>query len=265
MIKLIVSDIDGTMVGRSEALPEGIADFIRRIEDAGVMFTVATGRSDGYMDQRIRKMELTRPYIANNGATIMQGDTALLRKQFPISDIRHIVPRAEELEMSIIYTFAGVERVTRITPWIIHQGEKHQKDFVAEPFSEEEWNTLKADKILIYEPTRSGSIAEIEALCSDLPHASEVRYGDKAVELMEKSANKGSGLVELLSILGIGKDEVLVIGDDTNDVLLFQVAENSAAVANAKPALLPHAKYVCKNEEFEGVREAIRAFCGIEA
>lgn len=264
MVKLIVCDMDGTMVGRSEALPEGIAEFIEKIESAGIMFTVATGRSDGYMGSRIQKMGLKRPYIANNGASIMEGEKPLMRKQFPISDIREIVPVAEELHMSIIYTFEGVERVTAITPWIIHQGEKHHKEFVAEPFTEEEWSSLKADKILIYDPSRCGSIARIEELCADLPHASEVRYGDKAVELMEKTANKGTGLLELLSILDVDRSEVLAIGDDTNDVLMFQTISNSAAVANAKPAALAVASYICRAEEFEGVKEAIRALCGVE-
>lgn len=264
MIKCIVCDIDGTMVGHSETLPEGIADFIRKIEDAGIMFTIATGRSDGYMESRIRKMNLTHPYIVNNGASIMEGNRALLRKNFPISDIRDIVPVAESLGMSIIYTFEGAERVTAITPWIIHEGEKHGKEFKAEPFSDEEWTTLKADKILIYDQSRSGNISKIEDLCADLPHASEVRYGEKAIELMEKSANKGSGLLELIQILGIDKDEVLAIGDDTNDVLMFQTVSHSAAVANAKSAVLAYATYVCKAEEFEGVKEAIRTICEVD-
>lgn len=264
MIKLIVCDMDGTMVGSSESLPEGIAEWIRTIEGVGMMFTVATGRSDGYMCTRIKNMELKRPYIANNGATIMAGEKALMRKQFPISDIRHVVSVAEELGMSIIYTFEGEERVSTITPWILHEGEKHKKEFIASPFSEEEWSSLKADKILIYDPSRSGAISIIEKMCADLPHASEVRYGDKAIELMEKTANKGTGLLELVKILGVEKEEVLAIGDDANDVLMFQTVCHSAAVANAKPDVLPLASYHCKAEEFEGVKEAIREICGVE-
>lgn len=264
MVKLIVCDMDGTFVGKSEELPKDASRYIQQLEKAGIGFTVATGRSDGYMEERIEKMQLKTPYIANNGATIMQGRTALMRKQFPIKGLREIAELAHERGFSIIYTFAGKERVTEITPWIIHEGEKHGHPFTAAPFTEEEWETLKVDKVLVYDETRSGRIEEIEAMCPSVCEASFVRYGDKAVELMEKTANKASGLVELCRILSVSTEDVLAIGDDTNDVELFRLAGASAAVANGKPAAKACAKYICKNEEFEGVKEAVGMFCGVE-
>lgn len=264
MIRLIVCDMDGTFVGPSELLPPDAAEFIRRLENAGYRFTVATGRSDGYMADRIEKMQLKCPYIANNGATIMQESKTLMRKQFSIIGLKDIASLAYDLGFSIIYTFAGKERVTEVTPWLIHQGEKHNSPFTAEPFTEEEWQTLKVDKVLIYDKTRSGDIGKVELLCPAVPGASYVRYGDKAIELMEQTANKASGLQELCNILSVSTDEVLAIGDDTNDIELFQLAGASAAVANGKDAAKTYAKYICTKKEFEGVKEAISRFCGVK-
>ena len=53
MIKLVVCDMDGTVIGRDEKIPPDAADFIAALEDRGVMFTVATGRAEGYMREKV--------------------------------------------------------------------------------------------------------------------------------------------------------------------------------------------------------------------
>lgn len=263
MIQMIVSDLDGTIVGASEQLPEELAQVIQKIEAAGYIFTLATGRSDGYMKKRIAQMQLRRPYIANNGATIMQENRCLMRRQFPIAGLRAISKRASELGLSMLYTFSGTERATEITPWIVHEGEKHGCVYRAEPFSEEEWASLKADKVLIYDKSRCGVIHEFESLCAQVPEASYVRYGEKAIELMHSSANKASGLRELCTRMGIPMENVLAIGDDTNDVEFLREAGVGAAVANAQDAAKACADFVCTKPEFEGVKEAVAKFCGV--
>lgn len=263
MIQMIVSDLDGTIAGPSEKLPDELTQVIRKIEDAGYIFTLATGRSEGYMKERIAQMKLRRPYIANNGATIMQEGQYLLRRQFPIAGLREISEKVHQLGLSIIYTFGGSERVTEITPWITHEGEKHNCVYRAEPFSEKEWSSLKADKVLIYDKSRSGIIREFEPLCAGVPGASYVRYGEKAIELMHIKANKASGLRELCARTGIPIQNVLAIGDDTNDVEFLKSAGIGAAVANAQEAAKNCADFICTKAEFDGVKEAVSRFCGV--
>lgn len=263
MIQMIVSDLDGTIAGASEKLPDELTKLIQAIEDAGYIFTLATGRSDGYMKERIAQMKLRRPYIANNGATIMQESQCLMRKQFAISGLREISEKAHQLGLSIIYTFDGSERVTEITPWIVHEGEKHHCTYHAEPFTEKEWNSLKSDKVLIYDKSRSGVIREFEPLCAKISDASYVRYGEKAIELMHITANKASGLRKLCTLTGIPMQNVLAIGDDTNDAEFLREAGIGVAVANAQEAAKSCADFVCTKPEFEGVKEAISKFCGV--
>ena len=88
MIRLVISDMDGTIIGRNEQVPAEAAEFISNLEAHGILFTIATGRSEGYMQSKIKQMGIRHPYIATNGATIMNGSCAVMRKQFSIAPLR---------------------------------------------------------------------------------------------------------------------------------------------------------------------------------
>ncbi len=262
MIKLVVCDMDGTMIGHDEKIPPDAAAFIASLEARGVMFTVATGRAEGYMREKVEEMGLCHPYIATNGATIMEGSKAVVRKQFPIAQFREVANFARTLGMSILYTFDGEERVEEITDWISYEGKKRGITYQPQPFTEEEWGTLCADKILVMDPVREGKINQLEEKVKATPGSfSYVRYRDKALEFNERSANKAAALGELAKLLHVELHEVLAVGDDDNDIEMFQTAGISAAVGNVSDNARPYADYVCKGYQFEGVKEAVAKFC----
>lgn len=263
MVSLIVCDMDGTMIGHDEQIPAGAAAWIDDLENRGIKFTVATGRAEGYMRSKVAQMGLRHPFIATNGATIMDGDRAVLRKQFPIRPLQELVNECYREGMSVLFTFQGEERTENITPWIIREGEKRNHTYLAEPLSQEEWDTLRADKILIMDPVREGKILEMEKKLQAIPgEFLYVRYRLKALEMNERTANKAEALRELANILNVPMEEVLVIGDDDNDIQMFQAAGHSAAVGNVSDNARPFAEYVCQGREFEGVKEAAAYFCG---
>lgn len=262
MIKLVVCDMDGTMIGHDEKIPPDAVDFIAALEAKGVMFTVATGRAEGYMRDKVAEMGLRHPYIATNGATIMEGGRAVVRKQFPIAQIREVAEFARTLGMSVLYTFEGEERVEEITDWVRYEGEKRGIAYQPRPFTEEEWETLRADKILIMDPVRAGKIDQLEEKVKATPgDFAYVRYRNKALEFNERSANKAAALGELARLLRVELHEVLAVGDDNNDIEMFQTAGISAAVGNVSEKARPFADYICKGELFEGVKEAVTKFC----
>lgn len=90
-----------------------------------------------------------------------------------------------------------------------------------------------------------------------------VRYRDKALELNEKTANKAAAIEKLIQILQVPMQEVLVIGDDDNDIEMFSSGCKSAAVGNVSENARPFADYVCRAALFDGVKEAIAHFCRI--
>lgn len=264
MIKLVVCDMDGTMMGRDEVIPSEAAQWIADLERRGILFTVATGRAEGYMRVKAAQMGLRHPYIATNGATIVDKGRAILRRQFAIRPLRDLTAACYAAGMSVIFTFQGEERVEHITPWIALEGEKRGYSYVAQPLTEQEWESLRADKLLIMDITRSGKILAVEEQLRAIPgDFTYTRYRLKALELNEKAANKAAALKVLVRHLGIPMEQVLAVGDDVNDIQLFQTAGHSAAVGNVSENARPYAEYVCQKREFQGVMEAVEKFCGV--
>lgn len=126
MIRLVISDMDGTIIGRNEQVPAEAAEFISNLEAHGILFTIATGRSEGYMQSKIKQMGIRHPYIATNGATIMNGSCAVMRKQFSIAPLRQVLEHCRELGLSVMYTFMGEERTEFLSDWVLREGEKEE-------------------------------------------------------------------------------------------------------------------------------------------
>jgi len=263
MIKMVVCDMDGTIIGRDEKLPDDIFQMSERLEKQGILFTVATGRSESFMNPIAGSMKLLYPYVASNGATITGNGCVPFRKQFPISQIRSVLETARDMGMSLLYTGNGVDRITRMTPWLKKEADKHSQVYIPEPFTEDDWKNYKIEKVLIMDEIRDGRISKIEELCRNTSGSFRyVRYRDKAIEIMEKTADKGSGVKKLGEILGIDMEHTLIIGDDDNDIEMFRIGAHSAAVGNATEAVRSSAEYICRGERFEGVKEAVQKFCG---
>ena len=69
------------------------------------------------------------------------------------------------------------------------------------------------------------------------------------------------GVEKLARYLGISREEILVIGDNANDLDMFSAAGIRAAVGNAEEVLKEQADYVCQGETVYGVIEAVKRYC----
>lgn len=261
MIRLVISDMDGTITGPDEKIPDGVAALIAGLKARGIIFTVATGRSDGYMAGKLPALGLHSPYIAANGGTIVDGSTVLQRKQFAVLPLRDVVSRCYDLGLSVVFTFDGVERIEYASAWTEAQDAKSGTDCEVCPLSEEEWTHGRIDKLVIFDPEKPWALDEIEAMLGAIPgDFTFARYRWGGIELNEKTVNKADGVCTLARMLGILPEEVLVIGDDDNDVGMFSLPGIGAVVANGSDRAKRAADYVCSNERFEGVAEAVCRF-----
>ena len=67
-IRLVVADLDGTLLDDEKQLDAGIVDVIRELEKRNIMFTLASGRNVHIMKPYLKELSLQLPFIANNGA-----------------------------------------------------------------------------------------------------------------------------------------------------------------------------------------------------
>ena len=77
------------------------------------------------------------------------------------------------------------------------------------------------------------------------------------LEILNFEATKGRGLAALIKMLAIAKEQVLVIGDNQNDIEMFRYAGHSVVMDNADDEIKAHADYVTSSNDDDGVAEAI--------
>lgn len=262
MIKLVLCDIDGTLIDSSEILSNKALVLAQKLHKKGIYFSLATGRVESMAEPYVRQLGIEIPYIACNGVTIARGNEIIQRNQIPLSELKELVYEADRLGMSVIYSIEGKETVFRVTPWILSQRKKFDRYHKEHRFTEKEWNTLFVDKLSIMDDKLDGRISIIEDICRKLPpEYGFTRYVDRSVEVVNGKASKGNAVHILADYLGVDLKEILAIGDHQNDIEMLSEAGIGVAVANATHEVKQAADYVCKKSYIDGVIEAVEAFC----
>lgn len=284
-ISLIISDIDGTLLpagcdayGRSrdgKDVSAAVRELGALIRTHELPFTLASGRPIGMIAPLASVLSVRLPVIAANGAEAAllsdgngnRGVTAPVRflwsETLCTAALRPAIELADRLGMAVIWTDGTTEKVYRKNAYTLSH-ELSNRTWAEEkrPVSEAEWENWKLQKLLIIDPETPGRVDEVIRAVGEAPesNAEVVRYDDRGVEIMPAGCTKGSGIKRLARELSVPLSEILVFGDNKNDIQMFREAGFGAAVGNAVPALKEEADYICRNEAVTGVVEAIRKF-----
>lgn len=261
-VKLVICDVDGTLIGDDRKITEDIDRLGTIIKTNHIPFTIASGRIPSRIEELVRRLHISLPYIGCNGACAMQKDSYLWNDFILPEHLKPAMELADGLGMSIVYTDGVRELAYRKTPWIAELMEKHSRyDGVFAP-KEEEWSAMRIQKVLIAGdcPPSVGK----RVLAELLPFKewlNIVEYEDGVLDITTKSSSKEEGSKRLAASLGIPMEEVLAIGDHQNDLGMIRRAGIGVAVANASEELKREADYVCTQKIAKGVIEAVERFC----
>ena len=259
-IKLIVSDIDGTLVDASEQLPEVFKEAVRKCQAAGILFAFATGRTRELTEPFVKALGIEIPCVEANGAYILQGDHCLVEHGFSLAPVKDILYRAHREGLTLTIADTRFERATRETDYV----KEHQKfgGRFREPICLDaiDWERDRFHKVMIMDEHRTG---RIESYRQALEHFSDrywiTTYSDRAVELGPLNCNKATGMKDLAACLGIPVEQVMACGDFSNDAEMIAQAGVGVAVGNASDQIKALADYVAAAPYALGVVEAIEA------
>lgn len=261
-IKMIVSDVDGTLVDRSEKIPQELVDIVRRCQDAGIIFALSTGRTNELASPFIEALGITDPCVEANGAYIVKGDVCLLEHGFSIAPVKDILQQAHDASLTVTIADTRVERATRETDYVREHQQIGSRFIELLPLESIDWEHDRFQKVMVMDEHRTGKVHEIRRLLerhSDLYWITT--YSDRAVELGPKDCNKASGVRELAALMNIDMADVMACGDFWNDFEMVSQVGWGVAVGNALPELKAAAKYVAAGQYAYGVVEAIKAIC----
>ena len=259
-IKLVVSDIDGTLIRRGEEFPQVVKAAVRELKERGIAFTFASGRLPYMITPYMEEMGLDAPVCACNGTLLYQGNAVLERHPMNIGRLRPLLEEALRLEMTVLYAVDGVEYCLAENETVRRKTRERGHYHEIRPISGAEWDSLEVDKVNILDERRqTPRLAALEQALGgrcDITH-----YGDQGLEIVAAGYGKEYGLTRLAGLLGIPLDQVLAIGDNENDKAMLRIAGVGGVVGNGTPDTKECGDIVAEAEAGEGAAEIIRRVC----
>lgn len=250
MIKLLALDIDGTLLDSRGQLPAANITALEQAAARGVRLVVVTGRSFHFALPAVERLPEPLTLIVYNGAIARtRSGTTLLRRLLPAADARSVLGAAAGWRDSALLQFDRpgrgqliYDRLDWTHPNRARFREKNLALIEEVPALEE---ALTEDPIQI---AFNGSVATMRALLATLgAHADIVRlsmsvteYPHRDFSLVDVCAadtTKGATLARLAAAFGIGRDEVMAIGDNFNDREMLAWAGTAVVMGNAADEL----------------------------
>ncbi len=265
MIKLIVTDIDGTLIqdSTSELYPE-IVEEIERLTGQGILFACASGRQYASIAHVFKDVEDKIIYIAENGAHIRYQDRDIAMTEMRRDYVEELVRQLRQLPGCeiIVSTPSGSLLETRDTHFLELISNGYHNSFrVVEDVLAEHVPILK---VAVYRPGSIRKIGEETLIPAWEKRIRACMAGEEWVDFMDLSVDKGSALQTIQTLYGITRSETMAFGDNSNDIGLMQAAGESYAVENAHASLKEAARYVCPSWKDKGVWQIVRKISRVE-
>ena len=260
MIKLIVTDLDGTLVCNHEVSDVNL-ETIKKLHDNNYNFTVATGRHIDSARRVTDYLDLKLPMICNNGAQIIDTSTFEIIYELRIDEqhVRDIVDYCDKINVKYLlcssrHILCDLEAQQLLL--------KHVGKVPVKVLSDED---LKASikngiiKVLVVEFNQS-KLNLVTNLLKDRNELTAVMSQTGFLNISHKDATKGTALVQLANILNISIDETLALGDEENDSTLILNAGIGVAMGNGTNKLKQLADDITKTNCEDGFTHTVNKY-----
>lgn len=260
-VKLIVSDIDGTLVGKSGKVSERTLAAFRACERKNIPVVVASGRTFYGARNLALEAGLNRPIISANGGRC---DLDAEGKDVPVYEDT----LDDETSMAVFTRLkkAGCFMTSYVGKRIYVLNETNGYGstcaWKSEAVKDLDYVFMDDEELFLREgtvrPYKYEAYSDDKALMDEL--RSEFQFMGLSVssafpfnlEIMPAGGGKGKAICALSEKMGIQLDEVMAIGDGSNDLGMIEIAGVSVAMGNAVEVLKNAAKYIAPDVEEDG-------------
>ena len=275
MIKLIASDMDGTLLNSDHKIPKENIELIKFVQKNGIQFVVATGRAYYEALPALNDESIKCDVISFNGGIIYDKNGNIINiTPMKLKDLYYTIEILKSLEISYqlytkntIYTNSIETDITAYIDLIRANGEEPNEQHLRQ----EARNKLalghitEVDNIELYLNQENNPAIKVIGISNDLEklkHATELLSGNdnisvtssgaNNVEIMDKKATKGEALKIVAEIHDINLKNAIAIGDNLNDQAMLDIVEYSIAMKNGNKKLKKTAKFITEKTNSEG-------------
>lgn len=264
-VRLVLSDVDGTLVTPDKELTPATVDAVRALGDAGIAFAVTSGRPPRGMEMLVEPLSLSTPIAAFNGGVYVDEAMRVLdHKALPPEAVGDVIALFDDAGIDV-WVYRGAE-------WLVRDA--------AAPHVAREAATVRFHPEVVADLTGPGDpgappvvkvvgvsddhdlLARVESETRERfgHHVSAARSQAYYLDVTPPGADKGAVARYLSARLGIATDAIATIGDMPNDVLMFAHSGTSIAMGNADPEVQRSARHVTTANDADGFAAAMERF-----
>lgn len=264
--RILVTDIDGTLVAEGGVVTEGVVEAVKAAQARGVRVCVATGRMWDAARPFVETLGADPPAILYNGALVY--DFAAGRRRWigrlPRTQAREVLAVLRAFPQVSPHLFIHDQvYAERMTPQVERFARRDRIPVqVGPPFSD----LLTDDPVKILIVGEPEDLVQVSRALGTLPGpVNQVLSQADYLEVLPPGISKGRALVALAEEVGVPLHQTVAVGDNLNDLTMLEAAGLGVAVEGSPPELLAVAGWVCPPPEREGVRQVIERFFLSEA
>ncbi|GEN57615.1 hypothetical protein GCM10012290_22150 [Halolactibacillus alkaliphilus] len=280
MIKLIASDLDGTLLKEDGSISTATVEAIRKAEASGILFMAATGRSYLSAKKAIEKAGLNVPILCMNGANVYdEHHQRIIDTPLHPEMAKEIIEKVDTNKVYLeMYTNKGVFAPDQaqfidmllniLREKFIDYTDEQIKAYIDQRFQEETFSftddflsVLNDDAIIPYKllafSLKKSELAAIRSIFDGRKDLYVTSSGFDNVEFNHHEATKGHALLTYAKKLGIKPEEIMAIGDNENDLPMLTKVGYGVAMDNATDYIKSHVDYTTTSNNKDGVKSAI--------
>lgn len=260
-IRLLLADVDGTLVTQDKILTDRAIAAVGKLKQAAILFAITSGRPPRGMSMLVEPLGLTMPIAAFNGGLFARPDMSVIEQR--------VIPDSVTPQVIELLGAHGVD------VWVYRGADWFVPDPHGPHVAREAW-TVKFDPTPVASfAAVSDHVAKIVGVSDDYDavqravDAVREQFGDHVSaaksqpyygDITHPDANKGCVARYLSQTYGIPAEAIATIGDAPNDVLMFAHSGLSIAMGNASPEVQRAARRVTTSNEDEGFANAVERY-----
>jgi len=275
-IRLVVADLDGTIMGPDECIWGTIQHLERCINYYDVKLTIATGRTLTGVHGLLKNLNLPReiPVILYNGSVALANGSfrTILKKNIPIDNFKQVLEIARIESVRILAYFYEEFFSNNKTSLYNNAYPEFVMGWADEKLPDYDFNGMhirwmnnndftldSAPSAIIIE-----SLIDMKPIYSILEKVNKIsdisatQSGKMSLEIRPKGSNKGIAMKELSKLLHYKREEILALGDHDNDAELLSWAGLGVAVEGASNRALANSNFKSKYNATRGAIQVLR-------
>ena len=263
MIKLVATDIDGTILGyNTDEFTNGVKDCMKKLEYRGIKVVLVTGRMHSAACKVAKPLNLKTPIVSFQGGLVkdlVSGKT-LYEKNLSPNRAKEVIDWARKNDIHVNLYLNDTLYVEKDCEEIHRYVDRQKVPYTVCNFDELELNHI--NKILLIDYENEKRVTDwLNHLQASMPELYVVKSTPNFCEVSNACATKACAVRFLQDYWGITPEETLTIGDQNNDIELLKAGGTAVAMGNATVELKTYADYITDTVDNDGFVKAVEKFC----